>query len=162
MITAILQQHSTTNRTMTDQNTPDSFNPKPLTETIRQEVLAALRKDGFLPTKEVVEILTTLQEATKRLEEQYHNLKASQVTQEDIPAPLERFSIRSDMEEKINDFDIARSDLIAHCFKLMLLEGISWKDIMGEIGAVIPGNNQETMAHLYALEELALTASDFI
>ncbi len=166
-----------------NQNIPDSFGK----QTILQEVLQELRKEGFVPAQDVLDTLNELNQIVEELGKrglqpdtpftketflQYREIRegiVQEVLEElrkdglapDTPAPLERFAIRADIENKLNDFDIARSDLISHCFKMMLSEGISWKDIMGEIASLIPGSDQEAMRHLQELESLTLTASDF-
>jgi len=141
-----------------DPQIPDSFSKAPLIETISQEVLKELKKNGFLLPQEVSEILTALKDAAARLEKE----KITTLIAKPAPPKLpERWELRADIESKLDDLESAKGDFIVHCFKVMLCEGITWRDIFIEISSVVPGNEKETIEHLKALESLPITASDF-
>ncbi|MBP0021356.1 MAG: hypothetical protein J7647_27850 [Cyanobacteria bacterium SBLK] len=66
--------------------------------------------------------------------------------------------------DRLQNLQNAKSTFISHCFRVMLLQGLAWTEILQEISNRLPRdeNNKETIDQLQELgNRLALTQTDF-
>ena len=66
--------------------------------------------------------------------------------------------------DRLQDLQKAKSTFIAHCFRIMLHQGIGWTEILQEISNRLPRdeNNKEKIDQLQSLgDSLTLTLKDF-